>query len=133
MGEMLDRGWLEQMRERLLQRRRELEQQRRSVLQELAEEVQSQAEEGTVATHPADAASDVAMAEFDQTILRTLEEELHEIQLALDRIEHGTYGLCVDCGRPIERERLEAIPWAARCIADQERFERELERERGSR
>jgi DnaK suppressor protein len=96
----------------------------------LADEGQSQAEEGTVATHLADAASDMVMAEYDQTMLRTLEEELHEVLAALERIDQGTYGICVDCKRPIERERLEAVPWAVRCVADQERFERELERAR---
>jgi DnaK suppressor protein len=130
MSHHLDRGWLEAMRQRLVQRRDELERLRSDLLRSLAAEGQSQAEEGTVATHPADAASDVTMAEYDQTVLRTIEEELHEVQLALQRIDHGTYGIYIDCGSPIERERLEAVPWAARCVRDQERFERELERER---
>ncbi len=38
---------------------------------------------------------------------------LTEVQEALKRIEQGTYGKCVDCGRPIPEKRLEAIPWAA--------------------
>ncbi len=133
MSRAFDPAWLETMRQRLLERRAELQRLRRALLEELAAEGQSQAEEGTVATHPADAATDVTMAEYDQTMLRTLEEELHEVQAALDRLERGSYGLCVDCGQPIEIERLEAIPWAARCLADQERFERELERLRSSR
>lgn len=130
MNQTLDPAWLETMRQQLVSRREELERHREDLLRALAAEGRSQAEEGTVATHPADAASDVMMAEYDQTTLRILEEELHEIALALQRIEHGTYGVCIDCGRPIERERLEAVPWAARCVADQERFERELERQR---
>lgn len=44
---------------------------------------------------------------------------------ALARIRRGEFGICVDCDTPIERERLEIIPWATRCAADQERFERE--------
>ncbi len=133
MSRAFDPTWLQTMRQRLLERRAELERLRQALLRELALEGQSQAEEGTVATHPADAATDVTMAEYDQTMLRTLEEELHEVEAALDRLERGSYGLCVDCGQPIEIERLEAIPWAARCLADQERFERELERLRSSR
>ncbi|HLG65321.1 MAG TPA: TraR/DksA C4-type zinc finger protein [Ktedonosporobacter sp.] len=34
------------------------------------------------------------------------------------------YGTCVDCGQPIPEKRLEAIPWAARCIKDEEKLER---------
>jgi DnaK suppressor protein len=130
MTESSDREWIESMRRRLEQRREEWESQRRQLLRMLADEGQSQAEEGTVATHLADAASDLVMAEYDQTMLRTLQEELHEVLAALERIDQGTYGICVDCKRPIERERLEAVPWAVRCVADQERFERELERAR---
>jgi DnaK suppressor protein len=40
---------------------------------------------------------------------------------ALQRIEEGTYGTCIVCGRPIEPARLEAIPWAPYCLADQEK------------
>lgn len=124
----LDFDWISQMRERLNRRRDEIEKQLETARQRLALEGRSQAEEGTVATHPADAASDVTMAEYEQTVLRALEEELHEIQFAINRIEQGTYGRCVDCGRPIDRERLEVLPWAMRCREDQERFEQELER-----
>lgn len=35
---------------------------------------------------------------------------------ALDRIERGTFGLCVACERPIERRRIDADPLADRCI-----------------
>ncbi len=120
--------WLQKMRQRLEARRSELLRQKEQAKRALASEGASQAQEGTVATHPADAASDVTMAEYAQTMLRTIEEELHEVDAALERLETGTYGICVDCGQPIDRERLEVVPWAARCRADQERFERELER-----
>ena len=43
---------------------------------------------------------------------------------ALRRIEDGTYGKCVDCDRPIEPARLEAVPWTPYCRADQERHDR---------
>ncbi|MBK5223160.1 MAG: TraR/DksA C4-type zinc finger protein [Acidimicrobiia bacterium] len=36
-----------------------------------------------------------------------------EIDAALERVEAGTYGICVQSGQPIPKERLEAIPWAA--------------------
>jgi RNA polymerase-binding transcription factor DksA len=36
-----------------------------------------------------------------------------QIDAALGRIEDGSYGICVMSGKPIPKERLEAIPWAA--------------------
>ena len=70
-------------------------------------------------------------ATFDQSVSESLQEAsfasqtLTEVRDALQRIEDGTYGQCIACGRPIEPARLEAIPWAAYCIADQEKHDRE--------
>lgn len=43
---------------------------------------------------------------------------LAQVRTALARIDDGTYGTCEVCGRPIGDERLEARPWAVRCVAD---------------
>ncbi len=43
-------------------------------------------------------------------------EEIIQIDAALERIEEGRYGVCVECGRDINPERLDAIPHAAMCI-----------------
>ena len=45
---------------------------------------------------------------------------LREIGDALQRIEHGTYGVCLECEEPISVKRLEAVPWARYCVACQE-------------
>src|SRR5215831_16281232 len=45
---------------------------------------------------------------------------LREISDALQRIEHGTYGVCLECEEPISVKRLEAVPWARFCVACQE-------------
>jgi DnaK suppressor protein len=45
------------------------------------------------------------------------------IEAALERIARGTFGVCVDCGQPIERGRLRLLPWAARCLDDQQALE----------
>ena len=53
---------------------------------------------------------------------QTLESDtLRLVRDALHRIEDGTYGKCTACGRPMEEARLEAIPWAAYCLEDQEK------------
>ncbi len=47
---------------------------------------------------------------------RTLYETVKEIELALQRIDDGRYGMCVSCSAPIPAERLAALPWAALCV-----------------
>ncbi len=50
-------------------------------------------------------------------------QEIRSIERALHRIALGTYGVCVSCGQPIERERLEAYPTANRCAGCQRGYE----------
>ena len=45
-----------------------------------------------------------------------LEERYKHIVEALERIGNGTYGICKECGNPIEEKRLEANPAAKTCI-----------------
>lgn len=42
--------------------------------------------------------------------------ELAEIEAAYERVDAGTYGICVDCGRRIPAARLEVRPTAERCV-----------------
>lgn len=42
---------------------------------------------------------------------------LADVERALEKLADGTYGTCDACGDPIGEERLQAIPWATRCIA----------------
>ena len=51
---------------------------------------------------------------FDVTLLREIED-------ALERLRAGGYGICLDCGLPVSRKRLEAVPWARYCVTCQER------------
>lgn len=60
----------------------------------------------------------------EQSVLVNEQALLTMVQRALRRIDEGTYGTCVDCGQPIPEKRLEAIPWAARCVKDEEKLER---------
>lgn len=46
-----------------------------------------------------------------------------KIQAALARITSGQYGVCIECGGAIELERLRAVPWALRCVEDEEASE----------
>ena len=47
---------------------------------------------------------------------------LRDIQGALRRIQHATYGVCAACEEPISAKRLEAVPWAKFCVRCQEKI-----------
>ena len=56
--------------------------------------------------------------EYDNllSLEHSLELKLKEVNLALERIEKGTYGTCEKCSKPIEPERLAAYPEARLCM-----------------
>lgn len=47
-----------------------------------------------------------------------LQTALADVERALVKLEEGSYGTCDVCGEPIAAERLEALPWAVRCVKD---------------
>ncbi|MEK6273951.1 MAG: TraR/DksA C4-type zinc finger protein [Actinomycetota bacterium] len=66
--------------------------------------------------HLADTATETLDREIDDTLEENSENVLAEIDAALQRIEDGTYGKCVNCGKDVGEERLAALPWATLCI-----------------
>src|SRR5712692_5912686 len=48
------------------------------------------------------------------------------VRAALRREEKGGFGLCVECGEPVQKKRLEAVPWARHCVVCQELQEKGL-------
>lgn len=52
---------------------------------------------------------------------RTADIELQQVEDALRRIDSGRYTMCTICAEPIESQRLEAVPYADRCIHCAER------------
>jgi DnaK suppressor protein len=62
--------------------------------------------------HPADQGSETFEREKDLSILERLEDELAEIEAALQRVDEGTYGIDEVTGEPIDPERLDAVPTA---------------------
>jgi DnaK suppressor protein len=61
-------------------------------------------------------------ASFQESTLAA--ETLKQVRDALRRIDDGSYGKCIDCDRPIEPARLEAVPWTPYCLADQQKHDR---------
>ena len=66
---------------------------------------------GLNGSHMADIATDEFDRDLDLSLLRAEDDALFEVEEALRRIEHGTYGVCELSGRPIPQKRLRAIPW----------------------
>ena len=66
--------------------------------------------------HMADVGSDNFEQEFTLSLMENDEETLSHIEAALERIEEGVYGLCVECEGKILKTRLQAIPFTPYCI-----------------
>ena len=62
------------------------------------------------------AASQVFAQQRGLALRDRADHQLVLVDEALARLDDGTFGMCVRCGRPIALERLEALPWAVRCI-----------------
>ncbi len=74
-------------------------------------------------THMADDASAAFDQARDLALRGNLEETLKQVEKALDRFGHGTYGVCEVCGQPIDPARLKALPHAPTCLDCQRRLE----------
>jgi RNA polymerase-binding protein DksA len=87
-------------------------------IQHLHEEgsLEEETEEETYDNHLADSATATLNREIDYTLEENSGHVLTAIDEALGRIESGTFGTCGRCGKPIAEERLDAIPYANRCI-----------------
>jgi RNA polymerase-binding transcription factor DksA len=66
--------------------------------------------------HMADQGTDNFDREFALNLVSSEQDALYEIDDALRRIEMGTYGVCENCNKAIEKARLAALPFAKLCI-----------------
>jgi len=61
-------------------------------------------------------ASELEAHEHTRALLQELERQEKSLELALEKIRQGTYGLCENCGAPIDPARLEAVPETTLCL-----------------
>ena len=73
---------------------------------------------------PADAGANLSENDRTEAVLDVARRQLRHVLSALQRIDLGTYGTCVDCGGPVPEGRLEAKPDAARCVSCQAKQDR---------
>ena len=72
---------------------------------------------------PADIAAQASEREKDQILGQNVQQTLNQIEVALERFDDGTYGICEMCGCEIPEPRLERIPWVATCVDCQKMLE----------
>jgi DnaK suppressor protein len=82
-------------------------------------------EQPAFSLHMADAGTDSFDRDLALSRISSEQDAVYEIDEALMRIRRGTYGTCELTGKPIERERLEAIPWTRFSAAAEQQLEKE--------
>jgi DnaK suppressor protein len=70
------------------------------------------------------AASQVFEQQRDLALRDRSTAQLALVEAALARLDDGSFGACIRCGKPIATARLEALPWAATCIDCQRDLDR---------
>jgi DnaK suppressor protein len=69
----------------------------------------------------ADAGSYTFERERDLSLVDNVNDLIEKVEHALARIDDGSYGRCEACGKPIEAERLDALPYTTLCLVDARR------------
>lgn len=64
------------------------------------------------------------MIDLDNAIIGLHLQKVGDLNAALDRMQVGEYGVCMDCGEAVSFERLTAYPTAKRCILCQTQHEK---------
>lgn len=99
-----------------------LQAERDRLLAELGEEIEAPGQM-TYGSQAA-AASHVFEQQRDLALRDHATQQLALVDAALARLDDGTFGTCLECGRSIAPERLEALPWAAHCIDCKSRIDK---------
>jgi len=80
-------------------------------------------QEGLAIERVADEMDEVVFANERDLLIETLNRQanlLSQVLYALQRVDDGSYGVCIQCGEVISGKRLNALPWAALCLRCQE-------------
>jgi DnaK suppressor protein len=116
----MDKRKIKVYKDRLLERREGL------VGQVMEAELSSRERDSEMTQDPADMAANAYTKELLFSMSANDRQLLEMVDEALERIEEGEYGTCVNCGQPVQEKRLEAVPWARYCIRCQDLQERGL-------
>jgi len=70
-----------------------------------------------------DQALSASLEELKISLHNNEQAEYKMVLKALDMVNEGTYGICIECGKPISEKRLTIFPTSTRCIVCQEALE----------
>ena len=107
---------IEAVKRRLIEEREGIVEERRRLAEDTSRSMEAAVDEDGNDSHMADSASETLDRGIELSLEDNADHLLAAIDGALGRIDAGTYGLCERCETPIARERLEALPWATKCI-----------------
>lgn len=104
-------------KDRLLEEQEEAEQKIKE-LQSSIDEIENKMDDTSSgsAHHQGDLGSSEELRETNYTLIEKQKDKLEQITAALDRIETGNYGTCVVTGKPIQKGRLEAMPYTRHSV-----------------
>lgn len=71
-----------------------------------------------------DAGANLTEADRNAASVQTTQSQRADVLAALARVDDGSYGLCVDCGKPVPDARLDARPATPRCVPCQSKRDR---------
>ena len=119
--EALTKREIEELRESLLKERTELQSQLAELEASSFSGPQSDLSGETAFDEEyADSGSATFERERDLSVENNVRDLLEKIEKALSRMDEGTFGVCERCGRPIEKARIKALPYASLCISDKQ-------------
>jgi RNA polymerase-binding transcription factor DksA len=75
-------------------------------------------------SHQADVGTETFDRDFALGILSNEQDALNEIEEAIYRIKNGTYGVCEETGKPINKQRLSVVPFTRFSLEGQVAFEK---------
>jgi DnaK suppressor protein len=107
---------MEAARRRLETERGRVLEARQHLIDDTSRSMEEAVDEDGNDSHMADSASETLDREMELSLGDNAEHMLASIDSALARIDAGSYGKCERCGQPIASDRLEALPWATKCI-----------------
>lgn len=119
----MDKKTLEQYRKKLIEKRKELKQ-----AYTKNRHYGRESDEGGT-QDLADKASSSYTKEFLYSLSNTERTIIENVEEAIERMNEGAYGTCMECGEKISKKRLEAVPWAMYCVPCQERIEQGVKEE----
>jgi RNA polymerase-binding protein DksA len=112
----LDQKIIEELKQKLLEEKKKLEEELGRIGKPTDKPGDYETQFDDIGRGKEDNASEVEEYVDNVSVEDTLEKELKEVSDALERIGNGNYGICENCGKEIDIERLRAYPAARTCI-----------------